>query len=64
MAYNNEGIVLECKGCDRVIYSVVLKKKICSCHIYPKTQWWFDQRCDQATHYPPIKPLEDPIKEP
>jgi hypothetical protein len=60
----NEEIVPECEGCNRVLYSVVVRKNICVCYTIPKTQWWFGFICDRATHHPQNPPLEDPIKEP
>lgn len=63
MIQNNEEVVPECKGCDRILYSVVLQKDICVCYTIPKIQWWFGQICDRSTHHPHY-PLEDPIKEP
>lgn len=46
-----EEIVEQCEGCNRII-ETVWKKRICACHCFPHTQWWFgdDLPCPQATH--------------
>lgn len=43
-------IVEECKGCDYAYDSVVARKCICACFIFPHTQWWFGLDCPRATH--------------
>jgi hypothetical protein len=63
MLHDHEEVVPECEGCKKISYSIVLKQNICSCYVFPRTQWWFGT-CDQATHFPSKKPTEDPIKEP
>jgi hypothetical protein len=60
MLREHEEVVLECEGCKNIYYSVVAKRNVCGFYKFPKGQWWFDQECDQATHYPPKKPSEDP----
>lgn len=54
-------IVEKCQGCIR-IYKTIHGKRICGCHCFPHTKWWFGD-CPQATHVE-RKPYEDPIKEP
>ena len=47
---DSEEIVPECEGCGKVVYSIVIKKKICAMYVCPKIKWWFEEICPQATH--------------
>jgi len=49
---DNEPIVPECEGCLRAIESVLHNYIVCACYVFPRVQWWFDQKCDRATHIP------------
>jgi len=59
MIQDHEEVISKCEGCIRILYSVVSSKRICACYKFPRCQWWFDQKCDQATHHPQVI-LEDP----
>jgi hypothetical protein len=52
----------KCKGCENITERITDNKKICACHCFPHTKWWFEN-CPQATHIKK-KNEEDPIKEP
>lgn len=56
-------VISECEGCKR-IHKTIYGKRICSCHCFPHTMWWFGDVCPQASHKEDRKPCEDPIKEP
>ena len=61
--YNEEEVVPECKGCDRITKGLGMgDKQFCACHPFPKIHWWGGYSCPDATHIDKNQD-EDPTEE-